>query len=279
MSIMTGQSTTNVRQISIAPDASPSSTTEQSPAVGFEVTTDKDTYRTLTVLVASGSHRRKLDIPGADQFENKGVVYCASCDGPLFSDQDVVVIGGGNAGFETAAQLLAYCKSVTLLDRGDRFKADELTVESVLKNSHMKAVTNAIPTEIVGEKFVTGIKYKIIPKISSHDSGIESDLKSNSEPTLSEEILLPTTGIFIEIGQRPNVDYLKDINTTQSSASTPLLNSYNHIIVDPRTQRTTLTGIWAAGDVTDGLYHQNNIAVGDAVKALEDIYLYVKAGK
>src|SRR3989344_4631587 len=95
----------------------------------FTIKTDKSEYEAKTILIATGSQRRKLQIPGAKEFENKGITYCASCDGPLFADKDVVVIGGGNAGFETALQLLAYCKSVTLLHKSDKYKADEITVE------------------------------------------------------------------------------------------------------------------------------------------------------
>ena len=84
--------------------------------------TGKD-FSAKAVLIASGAGRRKLDVPGAETFENKGVTYCASCDGPLFSGQDVAVIGGGNAGFETALQLLAYAKSVTLIHRHARIQS------------------------------------------------------------------------------------------------------------------------------------------------------------
>jgi len=94
----------------------------------FTIITDKEEYQSKTVLITTGSTRRKLEIPGAKEFDNKGLTYCASCDGPLFAGQDVVVIGGGNAAFETVAQLLAYCKSVTLLNRTDKFKADEITI-------------------------------------------------------------------------------------------------------------------------------------------------------
>ncbi|MEJ0002356.1 MAG: FAD-dependent oxidoreductase [bacterium] len=108
----------------------------------FQVTTESgDTFTTKTILIASGSGRRKLEAVGADKLEHKGLTYCASCDGPLFSGMDVVVAGGGNAGFETAAQLLAYCNSVTLIHRSDSFnKADEITVDKVLKNPKMKAI-------------------------------------------------------------------------------------------------------------------------------------------
>ena len=110
---------------------------------GFLVeTTSGQSFQTRTILVATGSARRKLDVPGAKQFENKGITYCASCDGPLFSGQDVAVIGGGNAGFESAAQLLAYAASVTLLNRSDQFKADPSTVEKILSHPKMKVIKN-----------------------------------------------------------------------------------------------------------------------------------------
>ena len=215
----------------------------------FDITTSSgDTYTTETILVASGSSRRKLDIPGADTYENKGVVYCASCDGPLFADMDVIVVGGGNAGFESAAQLLAYTKSVTLLHRSAQFKADPVTVEKVLAHPNMKALTNAEPVEIHGEAMMTGVTYK--------------------DKTTGETHHLEAQGVFVEIGQIPNTDYIVDLVDTNPS---------HNIIIDPRNQRSSCDGIWAAGDVTDGLYHQNNIAAGDAVKALEDIYLYLKA--
>lgn len=216
----------------------------------FKVTTDKNSYSTKTVLVATGSHRRKLEVPGADIFDNKGLTYCASCDGPVFSGQDVAVVGGGNAAFETAAQLLAYAKSVTLLNRGDVFKADPVTVEKVLSHPNMRAIKNAIPVEVRGDKFVNAIVYE--------------------DAITKEKVELAVKGIFVEIGLIPSTDFAKNVVT---------LNKNNQIPVDPKTQRTPTDGIWAAGDCTDGLYHQNNIAAGDAVKALEDIYLYIHAGK
>ncbi len=203
-------------------------------------------FETKTVLIASGSGRRKITATNADKFENKGLTYCASCDGPLFADQDVVVIGGGNAGFESAAQLLAYCKSVTLLHRGDTFKADEVTVEKVLSNLKMKAIKNVEILEIKGDKFVQGLVYK--------------------EKGDTVEKTLNVTGVFVEIGQIPNTDFAKGIVP---------LDPIGRVIIDPTTGKTSIPGIWAAGDCTNVLYHQNNIAAGDAVRALEDIYLAI----
>jgi len=203
---------------------------------------------TKTVLMASGSARRKLEVPGAQEFENKGISYCASCDGPLFAGKDVVVIGGGNAGFESAAQLLAYCKSVTLLHKHPTFKADPITVEKVSKNPKMKVITEAITTEIKGGTFTESLVYK--------------DLKTG------EEHEIPAGGVFVEIGNIPATNFAKTIVE---------LDEFNRIKIDHRTQATSTPGIWAAGDCSDTPYHQNNIAAGDGVRALEDIYLSIKA--
>lgn len=211
----------------------------------FTVATDKNSYNSKTVLVSTGSSRRKLDISGADIFEHKGLTYCASCDGPLFSDTDVVVVGGGNAGFESAAQLLAYCKSVTLLSRSEP-RADAITVEKLKQNEKFKLVINAIPKKVEGSVFVESFTYT--------DS--------------SGDITIPVSAIFVEIGQIPATSFVDGVVDM-----TPTKN----IVIDPRTQETSVKGIWSAGDCTDVLYHQNNIAAGDAVRALEDIYLHLKA--
>lgn len=212
---------------------------------GFKITTSKGSYESKTVLITTGSFRRKLEVKGADTFEHKGLTYCASCDGPLFAGQDVVVVGGGNAAFESAAQLLAYCKTVTLINRSDKFRADPVTIATVSKNPHFKVVTNAISKEVKGDKFVSGFVYT--------KDGVDVELA--------------VTGIFVEIGSLPTTYFVKDLVK---------LDAHNHVVTDPRNQQTSVKGIWAAGDATDGLYHQNNIAAGDAVKALEDIYLFLK---
>lgn len=212
----------------------------------FTVTTDQGEYTARAVLIATGSNRRRLAVPGADDFEHKGITYCASCDGPLFAGQDVAVIGGGNAGFETAAQLLAYAKSVTLLHYRDEYKADPVTVQKVLSHPSMTGILDADVTEIYGQQFAGGLKYR--------------DKKTGETKDL------PVSGIFVEIGQIPNTDFVKDIVERDQGCK---------IVVDPMTQRSSVPGIWAAGDCTNGLYHQNNIAAGDAVKALEDIYNYL----
>jgi len=214
---------------------------------GFSITTGKGSYEAKALLVATGGMRRKLAVPTAAQFENKGLTYCASCDGPLFAGQDAVVIGGGNAGFETAAQLLAYCKSVTLISRSDFSKADAATVEAVLAHPNMKTLQYTVPTEIKGSNFVSGL------------------VVQNTKTNETQE--LPVSGIFVEIGMLPSTDWVKDIVE---------LDEYDRVKVDAKNQHTSQDGVWAAGDCTDELYHQNNIAAGDAVKALEDIYYWLR---
>ncbi len=193
---------------------------------------------------------------GADIYEHKGVTYCATCDGPLFSDQDVAVVGGGNAAFESAAQLLAYCKSVTLFNRSAEFRADPVTVKKVLSHPNMRAIINAELVEVHGEKFVTSLSYR-------EKMGEKTGEKS-AEKTSELVKQLTVTAIFVEIGSLPTTSFVEGLVD---------LDSHKHIVADPKTQRTSCEGIWAAGDCTDGLYHQNNIAAGDAVKALEDIYI------
>ncbi len=214
----------------------------------FVVTTETgDTYQSLSVLVTVGSSRKKLPVLGADRLEHKGVTYCASCDGPLFSGSDVIVIGGGNAAFETVLQLVAYCNHVTLVNRSDVFRADEITVEKVKNHPKVTIRTNVDMMEVMGEKFVSGLK--IIDKVT------------NTEETLS------AMGIFVEIGQVSNGEFFKNLVE---------VNEGGKIIIDPWTQRTSCEGLWAAGDVTNILYHQNNIASGDAVKAIEDMYQWLQ---
>ncbi len=217
-------------------------------ADGFVVVSDKgNEYATKAIIVSTGSGRRKLNVPGADIYENKGITYCASCDGPMFTDMDVVVVGGGNAGFETAMQLIAYCKSVTLLESGEDFKADKITIQKISSDPKFSAIKNVEILKVEGGQFVESLTYK--------------------DKNTGEEQTIKTGGIFVEIGQTPNTNFVKEVVE---------LDNFGKIIVDPMNQTSTCPGIWAAGDCTNGKYHQNNIAVGDAVKAIEDAYLWIK---
>jgi len=213
----------------------------------FTIITNKNSYQAKTILIATGSVRKKIQIPGATEYEGKGITYCATCDGPMFSDMAVAVIGGGNSAFESASQLLAYAKSVTILQRSD-FRAEKIMIDKILSNPKAKGITNIDLLEIKGDKFVKAIIYK--------------------DKASGEIVELPIQGIFVEIGANPSVAFIEN--------GLVKLNNKEEIIIDQKTQKTSTAGIWSAGDCTDGLYKQNNIAVGDAVKAIEDIYRYLK---
>lgn len=213
----------------------------------FKITTKNGKeFTAFGVIVCSGSSRKTLDVKGAEELNHKGISYCASCDAPLFSGVNVAVVGGGNAGFEGALQLLDHATKVTLLEINEEFAADKLTVERVMSSAKFTALTQVKIKEITGKGKVDGLIYE------------DKDGKENK---------LDLGGVFVEIGSVPNSYFVKDLIE---------LNEIGEIIVDPKTQQASMEGVWAAGDVADGLFKQNNISMGDAVKALEDAYLYIQ---
>lgn len=213
----------------------------------FMVSTDKDTYQAKTVILSIGARHRKLEVPGEADLDGKGVAYCSTCDAPLFAGKSVAVIGGGNAGLEAAQDLIPYAQEVYLLTHGDALRGDPITIEAVKKSDKFKdVILNADIQEVLGDKFVTGLKYK--------------DKKSGEEKTLDVE------GIFVEIGTIPNTEIVKGLVD---------LDERGHVIVDHKTGATSLPGIYAAGDITDTAYRQNNISAGDGVKAALSAYQYL----
>ncbi|MCK4386917.1 MAG: FAD-dependent oxidoreductase [Candidatus Pacebacteria bacterium] len=215
--------------------------------LSFEIKTADQTYQAKTVLIATGNRARKLQANGAEKFEGKGIAYCVTCDGPLFTDKNVIIVGGGNSAFDGAEQLLSYAKTITLLHRSETLKADPLIVKKVSTLPKIKIILNAQITEIKGDDFVKSIIYE------------------NTQTGKKTE--LPTEGVFVEIGSNPTTEFIKNLVN---------LDEFGAIIVDAKTQQTSLEGVWAAGDCSDGLYHQNNIAVGDGIKALKNIYQYLQ---
>ena len=214
----------------------------------FKVTTQKgETFFSKSLLISSGAKRRKLDVLGAKEFEHKGLTYCATCDGPLFAGKDVAVVGGGNSGFESASQLAQYAKSVVILQKGPKFKADEKTIEKVLSLPNVEALTNVKIQEIQGQNFVEKILFE-----------------QNGE---KKELFV--SGIFVEIGTVPETEIVDESLVDK--------NSYGQIIIDHKRSQTKTPGLYAAGDCTDSLYKQNTIAMGQATIAVEDAFVFLNS--
>ncbi len=205
------------------------------------------TYEAKLLVIVSGSSRKKLGVAGEPTFEGRGVVYCSICDAPLFGEKTVAVVGGGNSALESVLDLIPYASKIYLVVRSEILKGDPVTQEKIKANPKVEIVWNAVTQEIVGKDFVTGLRYR--------------DAKS------SETKELAVDGVFVEIGLVPNSDFVKDFVDR---------DAYGAIKVDARTQMTSCPGVWAAGDVTDVLYKQNNISAGDAIKAVLNVYDHLK---
>uniref|UniRef100_UPI0005B4323B FAD-dependent oxidoreductase n=1 Tax=Staphylococcus aureus TaxID=1280 RepID=UPI0005B4323B len=190
-----------------------------------------------TVIIATGAGWRKLNIPGEEQLINKGVAFCPHCDGPLFENKDVAVIGGGNSGVEAAIDLAGIVNHVTLFEFASELKADNVLQDRLRSLSNVDIKTNAKTTEVVGEDHVTGIRYE--------------------DMSTGEEHLLNLDGIFVQIGLLPNTSWLKDAVE---------LNERGEIVID-RNNNTNVPGIFAAGDVTDQKNKQIIISMGAGANA------------
>ena len=214
----------------------------------FGVKTDKgNVYEGRSIILTSGARRKKLGIPGEDKFEGKGVAYCSTCDAPLFSGKKVAVVGGGNAGLEAVIDLFPYAGEIYIMEYGDSLKADPVTQEEVQKNPKLKEIIfNVQALEVLGNKFVTGIRYK------NHKTG--------------EVKVLNVEGVFVEIGSIPNSEMIKNLVD---------MDKFGQVIIDSKHATTSRPGIFAAGDITDDPYKQNNISAGDAVKAALAAYNYL----
>lgn len=213
----------------------------------FEIKTDKGVYQGKTVIIASGARPRKLGVPGEDRFEGKGVAFCGTCDSPIFVGKKVVVIGGGNAGLEAVQDLFPYAAEIYLLEYSNFLKGDQKTQEEVKKNPKLKEIIlNAQTIEILGETLVTGIKYR--------------------DRVSGQEKILQVEGVFVEIGLIPNSEIVKDLVQ---------LDSHGQVMVNFKYATTSHPGVFAAGDVTDDPYKQNNLASGDGIKAALSAYSYL----
>jgi len=195
------------------------------------------TLRSRTVIVASGARWRTMDVPGEQEYRNKGVTFCPHCDGPLFKGKPVAVIGGGNSGVEAAIDLAGLASQVTVLEFGDELRADEVLQRKLTSLPNVTVYTQAQTTAVTGDgRRVTGLEY--------------TDRRDGSARTLSVE------GVFVQIGLLPNTDWVNGTLELQRG----------EVVVDAR-GATSLPGVFAAGDCTTAPYKQIVAAAGDGAKA------------
>lgn len=212
----------------------------------FLVKTDKDNYQAKTVIVASGKRSRELGVTGEREFKNKGLTYCATCDGPLFAERDVAVIGGGNSALDAVLQLTKIANKIYVINITDNLTGDGIMQEKIRVDNKVSIFNNSRVKEILGDSFVQAIK-------------IEED---------KEEKVLDVQGIFVEIGLIPNSDFAPSLEK----------NERKEIIVNQQNE-TNIPGIFAAGDVTNVPEKQIIIAAGEGAKAVLSTFRYLSTRK
>jgi alkyl hydroperoxide reductase subunit F len=210
------------------------------------VTTDKGAYTAKTVIIASGKRTRELNVPGEREFKNRGLTYCATCDGPLFSSKVVAVIGAGNSALDAALQLMRIAGKVYLINNTAQLGGDAVMREKVEGASNVTIFNNSRVTAILGQKFVNAIRIK----------------RGTEEETLAVE------GVFVEIGLMPNSEIASEVE--KNSLGEIKINCYN---------QTNIPGIFAAGDVTDVPEKQIIIAAGEGSKAALGAFRYLAQHK
>lgn len=204
-------------------------------------------FESRAVIIATGRDPRPLEVPGEKELLGRGVGYCVTCDGPLFSGKKVAVVGGGNSGLEAALELSTYCRHVYLLEIKKEAAGDELLQAQIKEKDNIDLLTQAKTKKIRGKDQVSSLVYE--------------DLTSHAEKEVEVE------GVFIEVGYMPAtgfVDALVDFN------------DWDEVVVDPRTNMSKTKGLFAAGDVTDVPYKQIVVAVGEGAKAALSAYKYLK---
>ena len=213
------------------------------------VTLDQgDVYDTRAVVVATGSQYRKLGVPGETEFSGKGVSYCATCDGFFFRDKPIVVIGGGDSAFEEADFLSRFGSSVTLIHRRDSFRASRIMVERAKSNPKINFILNSVVEEINGD-----------------NNGVNSILVHNLKSDYSE--VISVNGVFVAIGHTPATAFLDGVVDRDEAG---------YIQVEGASTRTSVPGIFAAGDCVDSVYRQAISAAGMGCRAALDAQSYLQ---
>ncbi len=210
------------------------------------VKTEKSDYIARSIIVATGKRPNQLNVPGEIEYKNKGLTYCATCDGPIFKGKDVAVIGGGNSGLDAVMQLNKICPKVYLITNGSKLTGDLIMIEKVQAFDNVEIIYNATPSKVSGETFVKTLFLKQSGKV----------------------IDLNVEGVFVEIGLIPNSE----------CAAILAKNKKGEIIIDSRNQ-TNIEGVFAAGDVSDIPEKQIIIACGEGSKACLSSFHYLSTHK
>jgi thioredoxin reductase (NADPH) len=211
----------------------------------FKVSTYSGEKEAQALIISSGASPRKLGVPGEEEFSGRGVSYCATCDGFFYMGKEIVMVGGGDAAVEEAVFLTRFASKVTVIHRRDQLRAEKLLQERAFRNEKIEFLWDTIVTEIVGENSVTGVQVRNVKT--------------------GEERFFPTQGVFIAIGYVPNTSFLGgQLEMTDSG----------YVITDDD-QRTSVKGVWAAGDVCDWSYRQIATSVGAGCKAAIEVEHYI----
>jgi thioredoxin reductase (NADPH) len=213
---------------------------------GFSVKTDKGTYHGKTIIFATGTKWRKLDIPGSKEFENKGVSYCALCDGPLFKNKTIAVVGGSDASAKDALLLAEHAKKVYIIYRGSQIHPEPINMDRIKKNKKIETINNTNLTEFKGEKMLQSVS-------------LDKPYKGKKE--------LELDGVFIAIGHIALSDLAKKIGVHTDKAG--------EIKINHMTSETNIKGVFAAGDVTDKQFKQLMTGVADGCTAAHSAYEYI----
>jgi len=219
---------------------------EKTSAGTFKLHTAKESFETKTIIIAMGLIPQRLAIPGEERLAGKGVSYCANCDGPLFKNKIVAVVGGGNSALDAAEVLSKIASKVYLIHRRDTFRAFEELVDEVKARENIEILTNCEIKEIIGENKVEKLS------VLNNQNGKIRELAIN--------------GLFIEIGRIAHTDLVGELVKR---------NERNQIIVDEKC-RTSSEGIFAAGDVTQTEFKQITVAVGQGTIAALAAYQYLQ---
>jgi len=233
----------------------------------FEIETKKDNkFQSRAVIVTSGRNPRPLGVPGEKDFIGRGISYCTICDAPFFKDKFAAVIGGGNAGFRAALDLIPYAKRIYILEASPKVRADEIYQERASQAGKVEIIFNTKVLEIKGKDKAP--KSPLATGVPAEGLGIGSIVYQNLISQEKKE--LPIDGVFVEIGSIPVTSFL---NTLVD------FNEMGEVKIDSKTCTTKTPGLFAAGDVTDIEYKQIIIAASEGAKAALSAYNYLQTNE